>query len=131
MPLSDHSTIALRAAASTALRALQTQIRWKAGKDLQHLAKRQALGHLPATASVETYNAFIHSLATGSGAVYRYSFRGTDYFAIRGTIHGLAWLVIFDQSGLVETAFPPDDIDRYLAKRGFQYLATREEILPL
>ena len=122
---------ALWAAASGALRYLQTKVIWKPGKDIQHLAKRQALGYLPATASVETYNALIHSLATGSGTVYRYHFRGTDYFAVRGHAQGVDGLVIFDRSGLMETAFPPDDIDQYLTERGFQYLATCEEILPL
>lgn len=121
---------ALREAASEALRRLQTQAIWKPGKDVQHLAKRQALGHLPATASVETYNALICSLATGSGTAYHYHFRGADYFAVRGHAHGMEWLVIFDRSGVLETAFPPDDIDRYLTERGFHYLATCEEILP-
>ena len=129
LKLTDWSTPALRVAASEALRRLQDQVRWKPGKDTQHLAKRKALGHLPAIASVETYNALAHLLLTNPGMVYRYHFRGVDYFAARGHIHDLEWLVIFDRSGLVETAFPPDDMDRYLTERGFQYLATRKELL--
>lgn len=62
--------------------------------------------------------------------IYRYHFRGTDYFAVRGHAHHMEWLVILDQSGIVETAFPPDDMERYLTSRGFQYLATRKELLP-
>ena len=120
---------ALWADVAAALRAVHAEISWKAGKDLQHLAKRQALGHLPTTASVESYNALIRTLAKGPGKVYRYRFRGADYFAVQGIVHTRAWLLIFDPLGLIETAFPPDDLDHYLDARGFQYLATIAEIL--
>lgn len=87
------------------------------------------MGHLPVTASIESYNALIRNLAIGPGKVYRYQFRGADYFAVQGTVHDRTWLLIFAPSGLMETAFPPDDLDRYLEARGFQYLATIAEIL--
>ena len=87
------------------------------------------MGHLPAIASIESYNALIHALASGPGKVYWYQFQGADYFAVQGTVHGKTWLLIFAPSGLIETAFPPDDINRYLEARGFQYLATIAEIL--
>jgi hypothetical protein len=41
---------------------------------------------------------------------------------------GMAWLVIFDRDGILETAFPPDDLVTYLEKRGFVLLGKMQEI---
>jgi len=38
-----------------AIRQLRDQVRWKPGKDRQHLAKRVALGHLPSEATAADY----------------------------------------------------------------------------
>ena len=96
----EPSRPALWTAAGAALRGLQNGVRWKAGRDVQHLAKRKALGHLSATDSVGSYNALILRLVHSAATVYKYDFRGTDYFAIRGIAFDLEWLVIFDQWGI-------------------------------
>jgi hypothetical protein len=40
----------------------------------------------------------------------------------------MAWLVIFDRDGILETAFPPDDLVTYPEKRGFVLLGKMPEI---
>lgn len=116
------------AKATAVLWSIQTEVKWKPDKDRQHLAKRKALSHLSENASIEMYNDLICSLVLGPGMVFRYRFGGVDYFAVPGVAQGRNWLVIFDVDGIMETAFPPDDIEHYLAKRAFQYLPTVEEI---
>jgi hypothetical protein len=39
------------------------------------------------------------------------------------------WLVIFGSNGLMETAFPPVDLEDYLERRGFILLGKVEEVL--
>lgn len=39
------------------------------------------------------------------------------------------WLVIFGSGGVMETAFPPRDIDDYLYRRGFVRVGIIEEVL--
>ncbi len=61
--------------------------------------------------------------------VYLYDFMGTHYYAVRGFTARNEWLVIFGRDGLMETAFPPENIDEYLEHRGFVFLGRIEEIL--
>lgn len=44
----------------TTVRVVQTQIRWKPGKDTSHLRTRICYGHLPVTATITDYEAIIH-----------------------------------------------------------------------
>ena len=39
-----------------------------------------------------------------------------------GATHNREWLVIFGGDGLMETAFPPEDMDDYIERRGFVLL---------
>jgi len=76
--------------ALAALRSLQRQIRWKPGKDLQHLEKRKALGHLPEDFQMEDYNELIVSLLRKStNTVYLYRFGQERYYAVRGLALGV------------------------------------------
>ena len=54
---------------------------------------------------------------------------GTHYYAVRGFAENNEWLVIFGRGGLMETAFPPQNIDEYLERRGFIFLGRVKEIL--
>ena len=102
--------------AAKALLALRSRVRWKPGKDLQHLEKRKLLGHLPPAATIEQYDDLIAGVARdGNAFVYDYLFGVKEYFAVAGVVDGVDWLVIFAPDGLMETAFPPDDLDWYLA----------------
>ena len=61
--------------------------------------------------------------------VYLYEFNETHYYAIRGFSQNKEWLIIFGVEGVMETAFPPNDIDEYLEHRGFIFLGHIEEVL--
>jgi len=61
--------------------------------------------------------------------VYLYEFSGDHYYVARGETHNREWLVIFGESGLMETAFPPEDIDDYIERRGFVLLGRIDEVL--
>ncbi len=113
-----------------ALRKIQQKVRWKPGKDLIHLNKRRALKHLPESASVSAYEEIICKVVrNGRSIMYLYDFRGTHYYAARGVVDDNDWLVLFGAGGLMETAFPPENIDDYLAHRGFIFLGYIEEVL--
>jgi hypothetical protein len=62
-------------------------------------------------------------------AVYLYEFGNDRYYAVRGTSGDREWLVIFGPDGLMETAFPPEEVDECLERRGFILLAGVEEVL--
>ncbi len=49
--------------------------------------------------------------------------------AVRGLVAGRHWLAIFTRTGVMETDFPPDDIDAYLSQPGFAELGTVQELL--
>ncbi len=43
--------------------------------------------------------------------VYLYEFRETHYYAARGFAATNEWLVIFGRGGVMETAFPPENMN--------------------
>ncbi|MBI3988871.1 MAG: hypothetical protein HY347_04560 [candidate division NC10 bacterium] len=57
-----------------------------------------------------------------------YAFGAVRYYAVRGSVEGVEWLVIFTKEGVVETAFPPEAMEEYLAKRGFALMGTVREM---
>lgn len=117
-------------AVAEAIREVRTQVQWKPGKDLVHLHKRQALGHLPAVAKLEDYNTLIQRVVHNPQArVFAYRVRESLYVAVRGDVLARPWLVVFSLRGLMETAFPPHDIDAYLAQPGFTEVGTIEELV--
>jgi hypothetical protein len=114
-----------------ALRQARTQRRWKPDRDLTHLRKRQRRGHVPAETSMETYNQLIQDLIFSPDSLtYRYPVGERCYYAVRGKADDREWLVIFDAQGVLETAFPPDDIEKYLSSQGFEYVGPVGEVLP-
>jgi len=44
---------------------------------------------------------------------YMSEFSGDHYYVARGVTQNREWLVIFGGGGLMETAFPPEDMDDY------------------
>jgi hypothetical protein len=116
-------------AARGAIRALAQKVRWKPGKDSAHLSKRQTMGHLPVETTVAEYDTLIRELVSDpSHAVYHYPFGTSNYYAASGEIESVSWLAIFSVDGTMETAFPPDDLDEYLAKRDFRLIGSVGEI---
>lgn len=116
--------------ASSALGALRKKLRWKSGKDIQHLEKRKAMGHLPEHSLLEDYNTLIYELIEDDdNIVYLYEFGVKRYYAVRGKVHKVDWIVIFSKDGIMETAFPPRGIDDYIEKRGFKLVGKIREVL--
>ena len=114
-----------------AIRALQIEIRWKPGKDIQHLRTRQHYGHLPIAATLIDYEDIITSILRDDSAyVYVYVWQSeVTYPTIVGNHKNRRWLVMFDLEGVMETAFPPTVSEVYLSDPRFQYLGTMKELL--
>jgi hypothetical protein len=120
----------LRAEVIEALHHVRARRYWKPGRDIAHLHKRRRKSHLPVEASMETYNQLIQDLVhTPDNLTYRYPVGGHNYYAVRGRVGEREWLVIFNAQGVLETAFPPTDIDEYVNRQGFEYVGTVGELL--
>ncbi len=131
--LPDHAMILAedeRVAFVQALQAIRNMVRWKPGKDIIHLKKRQHMKHLPVSATLDDYEQIIYDIVkNGQNIVYLYDFSGTYYYAVRGFGAENEWLVLFGRGGVMETAFPPENMDEYLEGRGFILLGHVEEVL--
>jgi len=125
----DMSEDALQEA-KRAISKLQKTVYWKPGKDIQHLKKRRALGHLPQDCQIKDYNKLISELVKGlENEVHLYEFGSQRYYMIRGKIKEKEWIVILSMEGIIETAFPPKDIEGYLSKRNTTLLGKVGEII--
>jgi len=113
-----------------ALKGLREKVQWKPGKDIAHLNKRRRMGHLAQDATLAEYVNIVAELVhNGQSVVYLYEVREKHYYAVSGFIHDRIWLVIFGTKGLMETAFPPMDIEDYAERRGFVLLGQIEEVM--
>lgn len=113
-----------------AIRSVRKQVRWKPGKAESHLLTRRQYGHLPLTATLSAYEQIIHSIVLDdNAAVYVYRWRNTViYPTLVDEFENVRWLVMFNLSGMMETAFPPSDVDAYLADPRFVYLGLVREM---
>ena len=112
-----------------AIRRLREGLRWRPEKDTQHLAKRIELGHLPVGATLAEYEAIIiRVISTSTAEVFVYRWGETFYPTVVAEVEGARWLVMVDLDGIMETAFPPEDPETYLANLRFQRLGTLEEL---
>lgn len=110
---------------------MRAEIRWKPGKDTQHLETRIKHGHLPDTATLNDYHAIIAAILNSDTAdVYVYVWKGAVYPTVVDKHDDRCWLVMFSLAGVMETAFPPEDPDEYLADERFQRIGTAQELLP-
>lgn len=113
----------------SAIRRLREQVRWKPGKDNAHLLKRVALGHLPIGASVADYEALIqHIISIPTVEVFVYTWDDTIYPTVVAKAEGTHWLIMMSLDGVMETAFPPEEPDAYLADPRFRRLGTLKEL---
>jgi hypothetical protein len=116
---------------AAAILSLRTQVRWKPGKDADHLAKRKQRGHLPLDAKIDDYNEIIITvLSDDESKVYRYDVAGDTYGVVWGTCERQEWLIIFGLDGVMETAFPSKAPQRYITRRAMVFLGKVEDILP-
>jgi hypothetical protein len=109
---------------------LRVSIRWKAKKAESHLSKRIRLGHLKSSACLADYEIIISHIANDiNSAVYVYIYEEAVYPTLIATIGSERWLVMIGLDGVMETAFPPDDMDKYLRNDGFMYLGLLGDFL--
>ena len=112
-----------------AIRRLRERVRWRPGKNTQHLAKRIELGHLPFGTTLAEYEAtIIRVISTSTAEVFVYRWGETVYPTIVAEVEGVRWLVMVGLDSVMETAFPPEDPETYLANLRFQRLGTLEEL---
>ena len=60
--------------------------------------------------------------------VFAYRRGETLYPTVVAEMEGVRWLVMMGLDGLMETAFPPEEPETYLANRRFQQMGTLEEL---
>lgn len=112
-----------------AIRRLREQVRWKPEKAVQHLAKRVDLGHLPPGTTVAVYDALIRRIVqTPAAEVWVYRWGETLYPTVVTHVEEVQWLVMLSLDGIMETAFPPEDVETYLVNPRFTRLGTLEEL---
>ena len=112
-----------------AIRRLRQGVRWKSGKDTQHLAKRIELGHLLVGTTLAEYEAIvIRVMSTPTAEVFVYRWGEALYPTLVAEVKGARWLVMVVLDSVMETAFPPEDLETYLANLRFQRLETLEEL---
>lgn len=113
-----------------ALCSIRKNIQWKADKDNAHLKKRQRMGHIPVSSNIWDYNKIITDIVQNdNNNLYLYEFKACNFYAVRGFAQKREWLVIYGPDGIMETAFPPEDIDDYLNKRSFIFIGQIKEVL--
>ncbi len=108
-----------------AIRAARTVIRWKPGKDIQHLNTRKSYGHLHKSATIDNYHEIIRIVLSDLAArVYLYHFGNRIYPTVAATIDDNVWLIMFGLDGIMETAFVVEWPDQYLNRREFEFIDT-------
>lgn len=112
-----------------AVRRLREGVRWKPGKDTQHLAKRIELGHLPVGTTLAEYDIIITRVVnTATAEVFVYRWGKALYPTVVAEVDETRWFVMLNLNNVMETAFPPEDPETYLANLRFQRLGTLEEL---
>ena len=115
--------------ALNAVREARNEVIWKPNKGLSHLIKRIRLGHLPAKATLTDYERIIGEvLNSGKAKLYLFSYKSKAYPTLMAEVSGEYWLVMIGLDGVMETAFPPDDPEDYLADPAFIYVGVMEEM---
>jgi hypothetical protein len=103
-----------------AIELVRSQIKWKPGKASPHLAKRIRLGHLPENASLKEYEAIIAVVVNDPLAeLYLFIYGEAIYPTMVKSVEERLWLVMIGLDGVLETAFPPEEPENYLASEAF------------
>ena len=120
----------LRVQIASAIRSVQSQVRWRPGSAARHLLKRRLRGHLPADATLDDYEHIILTVLEDAHAqVYTYWHNDTPYVAIVAVVQSRHWLVMFALDGLMESAYVVEHPDRYLSKPVFEPMGSLSEVL--
>jgi len=112
-----------------AIRQLRDHVRWKPGKDRQHVAKRIALGHLPPEDTTADYDALIQRIVQiPTAEVFVYQWGERAYPTVVAEVDGVRWLVMLGMDAIMETPFPAEDAATYLAAQWFTRMGTLDEL---
>jgi hypothetical protein len=104
---------------------LRERVRWRPGKDTQHLAKRIELGELPVGTTLAVYDAlFIGAISPSTAEVVVYRWGEPVFPTVVAEVEGVRWLVMGGLDSVMETALPPEDPEAYVANLRFQRLGT-------
>lgn len=107
----------------------RAKICWKPGKALPHLAKRIRLGHLPGGTALEKYAEIISSVLNQPDAqLYLFVYGSFIYPTAIALVAGRVWLVMLGLDGVLETGFPPESPESYLADDSFIYLGLLKDL---
>lgn len=106
-----------------------TGLRWKIGKNIEHLEKRKRKGHIPNDFTLNDYERVILSIINDvENDVYLYYLKGfiKDYFVFGNG----KWIVIIGDDSIIDTAFQIDtNYFEYLSKeKGYEYLGKIKEV---
>lgn len=113
-----------------AIEKVRKEIRWKPGKDIDHLKHRIVRGHLAHDTTLESYEAIIMTVVNDPNAdVYVLDWQGTPYPVVVVDVDNKPWLVMTSEAGIMETAFLVDE-EGYLDDEAFTRLGTLKELLP-
>jgi hypothetical protein len=111
-----------------AISLIRKKIQWKPYKAESHLAKRIKLGHLPNNSSLHSYERIIKEIIFNpESEVYVFWDNDFIYPTITSIIKGKIWLVMFSLDGVMETAFPPSNPQKYLDNNPFIYIGSLKE----
>lgn len=128
--MNKDRTWELRLLAAAAIRMVRHHVRWKPDKDVQHLEKRISRGHLTPGTTLDQYNQLIQTiLSEPESNVYHYPFGQADYFSITNETGEKPWLALISAKGIMETAFPPDDLRDYILQSKYVFLGKLKELL--
>jgi hypothetical protein len=96
---------------------------------MQHLTKRIRLEHLSPEATLADYETTIAAILNDNDAkVYLFVYNDIPYPTLVTTIQDRVWLAMIGIDSTMETAFPPDDPETYLADPAYTYLGQLEEL---
>ncbi|MBF2057313.1 MAG: hypothetical protein IGQ45_08825 [Cyanobacterium sp. T60_A2020_053] len=114
-----------------AIKLIQSQVKWKSiNKAEIHLAKRIKLGHLPNNSSLDDYQKVIQTIILDDESeIYIFQDNNCFYPTVTNKIDYKFWIVMFSLSGIMETAFPPSNPEKYLKNNPFVYIGKLKELI--
>ena len=107
---------------------VRDEIRWKPGKDIEHLKRRTKKRHLPKNATLQDYEAIIRKVVNEPTAqIFIYDWFGTPYPTVVAKVGNQLWLTMVNTGGVIETAFVVDR-DEYLEGNDYTLLGVLQEL---
>ncbi len=120
----------LRSQIKHAIKAVQSQVRWRPGSETGHLLKRKVRSHLAWSATLADYEGVIADVVSARDArLYVYWHGQVPYPTVVATIQSRVWLVMCDLDGVLESAYVVERPEHYLNRPVFELLGTLGEIL--